>query len=123
MDEIPLTQGFNSILGPAVLEIDQAIVTVQKSQDDLGKEIERLVAGKKNKNNTEQKKKASHKINKKYHYVELELFTDIAEPPTLVPCLEKLLDAKKRLASANKLMAQTNDRVERIQKEIIEIKK
>ncbi|KAG2201437.1 hypothetical protein INT47_001486, partial [Mucor saturninus] len=98
MDEIPLTQGFNSILGPAVLEIDQAIVTVQKSQDDLGKEIERLVA-------------------------ELELFTDIAEPPTLVPCLEKLLDAKKRLSSANKLMAQTNDRVERIQKEIIDTNK
>ncbi|KAI7873111.1 uncharacterized protein EV154DRAFT_528870 [Mucor mucedo] len=98
MNEIPLTQGFNSILGPAVLEIDQAIVTVQKSQDDLGKEIERLVA-------------------------ELELFTDIAEPPTLVPCLEKLLDAKKRLSSANKLMAQTNDRVERIQKEIIDTNK
>lgn len=46
MNEIPLTQGFNTILGPAVLEIDQAIVQVQKSQDDLGKEIERLVAGK-----------------------------------------------------------------------------
>lgn len=46
MNEIPFTQGFNTILGPAVLEIDQAIVQVQKSQDDLGKEIERLVAGK-----------------------------------------------------------------------------
>lgn len=42
-----LAQRFNSILGPAVIEIDQAIVSVQKSQDDLGKEIERLVAGKK----------------------------------------------------------------------------
>lgn len=45
MNEVPLTQGFNTILGPAVLEIDSAIMTVQKSQDDLGKEIERLVAG------------------------------------------------------------------------------
>lgn len=40
-----LSQGFNSILAPAVLEIDQAITAVQKSQGDLGKEIERLVAG------------------------------------------------------------------------------
>lgn len=115
MNEVPLTQGFNSILGPAVLEIDQAILSVQKSQDDLEKEIERLVAG-------------SEKISllcTQYNIFlsELELFTDIAEPPTLVPCLEKLLDAKKRLSSSNKLMAQTNDRVERIQKEIIEIKK
>ncbi|KAI9244216.1 hypothetical protein EDC94DRAFT_23876 [Helicostylum pulchrum] len=98
MNEIPLTQGFNTILGPAVLEIDQAIVQVQKSQDDLGKEIERLVA-------------------------ELELFTDIAEPPTLLPCLEKLVDAKKRLSVTNKLLAQTNERVERIQNEITDIKK
>ncbi|GAA5815355.1 hypothetical protein MFLAVUS_008862 [Mucor flavus] len=98
MNEIPLTQGFNTILGPAVLEIDQAIVQVQKSQDDLGKEIERLVA-------------------------ELELFTDIAEPPTLLPCLEKLVDAKKRLSITNKLLAQTNERVERIQNEITDIKK
>ncbi|GAA5800376.1 hypothetical protein HPULCUR_005805 [Helicostylum pulchrum] len=100
MNEIPLTQGFNTILGPAVLEIDQAIVQVQKSQDDLGKEIERLVAGK-----------------------PLELFTDIAEPPTLLPCLEKLVDAKKRLSVTNKLLAQTNERVERIQNEITDIKK
>lgn len=56
-------------------------------------------------------------------YLELELFTDIAEPPTLLPCLEKLLDAKKRLATTNKLMAKTNERVERIQKELLEIKK
>jgi hypothetical protein len=37
--------GFNAVLGPAVLEIDQAILSVQKSQANLGKEIERLVAG------------------------------------------------------------------------------
>lgn len=55
--------------------------------------------------------------------VELELFTDIAEPPTLLPCLEKLVDAKKRLSVTNKLLAQTNERVERIQNEITDIKK
>ncbi|GAN05843.1 hypothetical protein MAM1_0103c05319 [Mucor ambiguus] len=78
--------GFNAVLGPAVLEIDQAILSVQKSQANLGKEIERLVA-------------------------ELELFTDIAEPPKLQPCLEKLSDAKNRLSSTNKLLARTNERL------------
>lgn len=37
--------GFHAVLKPAVLEIDQAILSVQKSQANLGKEIERLVAG------------------------------------------------------------------------------
>lgn len=45
MSETPTEQGFNAVLGPAVLEIDQAIISVQKSQENLGKEIERLVAG------------------------------------------------------------------------------
>lgn len=45
MSEASTEQGFNAVLGPAVLEIDQAIVSVQKSQENLGKEIERLVAG------------------------------------------------------------------------------
>ncbi|KAF1796475.1 hypothetical protein V8B55DRAFT_1470026 [Mucor lusitanicus] len=90
--------GFNAVLGPAVLEIDQAILSVQKSQANLGKEIERLVA-------------------------ELELFTDIAEPPKLQPCLEKLFDAKNRLSSTNKLLARTNERVERIQSELKQIQK
>ncbi|KAL7315166.1 hypothetical protein PS15m_006652 [Mucor circinelloides] len=90
--------GFHAVLKPAVLEIDQAILSVQKSQANLGKEIERLVA-------------------------ELELFTDIAEPPKLQPCLEKLLDAKNRLSLTNKLLARTNERVERIQNELKQIQK
>ncbi|KAI8047358.1 uncharacterized protein B0P05DRAFT_592697 [Gilbertella persicaria] len=53
-----MAQDFSSILGPTVTEIDKAMVSVQQSQQDLGKEIERLIA-------------------------ELELFTDIAEPPQL----------------------------------------
>lgn len=40
-----LTESFNSVLKPTVLEINQAITSVQSSQQDLGKEIERLVAG------------------------------------------------------------------------------
>ncbi|KAI8644479.1 hypothetical protein BD408DRAFT_441680 [Parasitella parasitica] len=93
MSEISTGQGFNAVLGPAVLEIDQAISSVQKSQENLGKEIERLVA-------------------------ELELFTDIAEPPKLQPSLEKLVDAKNRLTSTNRLLARTNERVERLQNEL-----
>lgn len=41
-----LTESFNSVLKPTVLEINQAMTQVQQSQEDLGKEIERLVAGK-----------------------------------------------------------------------------
>lgn len=54
---------------------------------------------------------------------ELELFTDIAEPPKLQPCLEKLFDAKNRLSLTNKLLARTNERVERIQNELKQIQK
>ncbi|CEP08140.1 hypothetical protein [Parasitella parasitica] len=93
MSETLTEPGFNAVLGPAVLEIDQAISSVQKSQENLGKEIERLVA-------------------------ELELFTDIAEPPKLQPSLEKLVDTKNRLISTNKLLARTSERVERLQHEL-----
>ncbi|KAI7902602.1 Snapin/Pallidin/Snn1 [Cokeromyces recurvatus] len=93
-----LAQGFESILGPTVLEIDKAIHSVKESQNELGKEIERLIA-------------------------ELELFSEIAESPKLQPCLEKLVDAKKRLITTNTLMTKTNERVERIQKELLNIKK
>lgn len=51
-------------------------------------------------------------------FEELELFTDIAEPPRLQTALEKLSDARKRLTTANKLMQQTNARVQRIQTQI-----
>ena len=45
-----LAQDFSSLLGPAVSEIDRAITSVQASQESLGKEIDRMIAGKINKN-------------------------------------------------------------------------
>ncbi|KAI9485616.1 MAG: hypothetical protein EXX96DRAFT_14315 [Benjaminiella poitrasii] len=97
IDNSALAQDFESILQPAVTKIDKAIQSVKTSQDELGNEIERLVA-------------------------ELELFKDITEPPQLQPVLEKLLDAKKRLTNANMLMTKTKERVERTQKELLNIK-
>ncbi|KAI9317882.1 hypothetical protein BX666DRAFT_1932401 [Dichotomocladium elegans] len=86
----PLAQGIESMLAPIVLGVDKAIMSAQQSQEDLGKEIERLVA-------------------------DLELFNAVADPPRLQPALEKLADARKRLAMTNKLMQQTQTRVQRIQ--------
>ncbi|KAI8883880.1 hypothetical protein K501DRAFT_248807 [Backusella circina FSU 941] len=92
--EAPATaDGLSAILGPVVLQVDKAILATQNSQDDLGKEIERLVA-------------------------ELELFSEIAEPPKLQMSMEKLTDAKKRLVTANKLMQKTSERVLRIQEQL-----
>ncbi|KAF7723235.1 hypothetical protein EC973_002173 [Apophysomyces ossiformis] len=89
-----LSNGISSLLGSVVTDMDNAIVQTQHSQDELGKEIERLLA-------------------------ELELFTDIAEPPRLQPALEKLADARKRLTAANKSMQQTYARVKRIQAQLL----
>ncbi|KAG0175618.1 hypothetical protein DFQ28_006619 [Apophysomyces sp. BC1034] len=88
-----MSSGISSLLGSVAMDMDKAILETQQSQDNLGKEIERLIA-------------------------ELELFTDIAEPPRLQPALEKLADARKRLTVANKLMQQTYTRVQRIQAQI-----
>jgi hypothetical protein len=103
-----LTESFNSVLKPTVLEISQAMTHVQSSQQELGKEIERLVAG---------KSQVILTNDVLTWYTELELFTDIAEPPKLQASLEKLVDAKKRLIASNKLMLKTTERVERIQKQ------
>ncbi|KAI8374542.1 Snapin/Pallidin-domain-containing protein [Radiomyces spectabilis] len=88
-----MSNGIVGLLKPLVLDMDKAIVATQKSQEELSKEIERLIA-------------------------ELELFADIAEPPKLHPALEKLGDARKRLTSANQLMQETQARVQRIQAQL-----
>lgn len=40
-----MAQGIASLLTPVVTDMDKAIVSAQKSQEDLGKEIERLITG------------------------------------------------------------------------------
>ncbi|KAG1142907.1 hypothetical protein G6F37_000080 [Rhizopus arrhizus] len=85
-----LPQDLRSLFGPVVLEIDQAIANVQTSQKELSQEMDKLIEG-------------------------LDQFSDITEPPKLQPCLEKLMDSKKRLNSSQLLMQQVIERVERLQ--------
>lgn len=53
-----------------------------------------------------------------FFFLELEHFKDIAEPPQLHPALEKLTESRKKLASANKLMQQTQLRVQRMEAQL-----
>ncbi|KAI9016469.1 hypothetical protein CLU79DRAFT_837510 [Phycomyces nitens] len=94
-----LHRGIGSLLGPVLCDIDKSVVAAHQSQQDLGKEIERLIAGKYTKTI----------LNK------LEVFADIAEPPRLQPALDTLADARKRMTVATKLMQQTQARIKRIQ--------
>jgi heat shock protein HspQ len=107
------SKDIKTLLGPVVMDIDKNMIATQQSQQDLGQEIERLVAG---------------KLFFFYHctllidqsidilyYVELEVFTDIAEPPKLQSALDKLMDAKKKLALSTKLLQQTHTRMERLE--------
>ncbi|CEG75545.1 hypothetical protein RMATCC62417_10570 [Rhizopus microsporus] len=88
-----LPQSIQSLFGSVVLEIDQAITSVQVSQKELSQEMDKLTS-------------------------DLEQFSDIAEPPKLQSCLDKLMESKKRLNSSNALMQQITERVERIQSEL-----
>lgn len=40
-----MSNGIATLLGSVVKEMDKTVLETQRSQDDLGKEIERLVAG------------------------------------------------------------------------------
>ncbi|KAI8997402.1 hypothetical protein BDB01DRAFT_846058 [Pilobolus umbonatus] len=86
-------EGFNKVVGTLMVEMDTAFQSTRRSQDELAKEIERLIA-------------------------EVELFSDIAEPPKLQTSLDKLLECKKRVTTTNRLMQQTEDRVQRMQTEL-----
>ncbi|KAI8093565.1 uncharacterized protein BX664DRAFT_329986 [Halteromyces radiatus] len=84
------SQDIKALLGPVIMDMDKNIIATQQSQHDFGQEIERLIA-------------------------ELEVFTDIADPPKLQTSLEKLVDAKKKLNNSIKLLHQTNTRLERME--------
>ncbi|KAL1929723.1 hypothetical protein VTP01DRAFT_1861, partial [Rhizomucor pusillus] len=90
-----MAQGILSILGPIVLDIDKAIAATKQSQSDLGSEIDKLVK-------------------------DLEQSAKIVEPPRLQPVLEKLNNARRRLTAVNKMMHQTQARVQRIQERLEE---
>lgn len=109
----PMAQGIASLLTPVVTDMDKAIVSAQKSQEDLGKEIERLITGKLDDDDCH-----GYTLMSFISFLELEHFKDIAEPPQLHPALEKLTESKKKLASANKLMQQTQLRVQRMEAQL-----
>ncbi|KAI7863764.1 hypothetical protein BDF14DRAFT_1840826 [Spinellus fusiger] len=85
-----VSHGVGSFLGSVLCDIDKSVIAVHQSQDELGKEIERIVT-------------------------ELEEFNTMPEPPRLQPTLDKLVDARKRLTIAQKSMQQTQTRLQRLQ--------
>ncbi|KAG0320876.1 hypothetical protein BGZ99_004270 [Dissophora globulifera] len=85
-----LTDGIMSLLGPIVQEMDYNVVSVRKSQSELEKEIERLMA-------------------------ELQLFVaSSAAPPEVEPAVEKLMRARRQIMAANSTLKTVQDRVSRM---------
>ncbi|KAF9400992.1 hypothetical protein BGX21_002983 [Mortierella sp. AD011] len=93
-DSAKLADGIMSLLGPIVQEMDFNIVSVRKSQSELEKEIERLMA-------------------------ELQLFmASSAAPPEVEPAVQKLLKARRQIMTANSTLKTVQDRVDRMHLQI-----
>ncbi|KAI1311880.1 hypothetical protein EDD11_003318 [Mortierella claussenii] len=89
-----LADGIMSLLGPIVQEMDFNIVSVRKSQTELEKEIERLMA-------------------------ELQLFmASSAAPPEVEPAVQKLVKARRQIMTANLTLKTVQDRVDRMHQQI-----
>ncbi|KAI8328450.1 hypothetical protein BC941DRAFT_476959 [Chlamydoabsidia padenii] len=84
------SQDIQSSIGSIVVDIDKNMIATQQSQQDLGQEIDRLIA-------------------------ELQVFNGIAEPPRLHVALTKLMDAKKKLQLSTRLLDQTSQRLVRME--------
>ncbi|KAF9937277.1 hypothetical protein BGZ65_001614 [Modicella reniformis] len=90
-DSAKLADGIMSLLGPIIQEMDFNIVSVRKSQTELEKEIERLMA-------------------------ELQLFMEsAAAPPEVEPAVQKLLKARRKIMTANTTLKAVQERVDRMQ--------
>ncbi|KAF9187344.1 hypothetical protein BGZ50_001986 [Haplosporangium sp. Z 11] len=93
-DTTRLADGIMSLLGPIVQEMDFNIVGVRKSQTELEKEIERLMA-------------------------ELQLFmSSSASPPEVEPAVQKLLKARRQIMTANSTLKAVQERVDRMHLQI-----
>ncbi|KAG0370586.1 MAG: Snapin/Pallidin-domain-containing protein [Linnemannia gamsii] len=89
-----LADGIMSLLGPIVQEMDFNIVSVRKSQTELEKEIERLMA-------------------------ELQLFlASSASPPEVEPAVQKLIKARRQIMAANSTLKTVQERVDRMHYQI-----
>ncbi|CAO3571754.1 unnamed protein product [Mortierella alpina] len=93
-DSARLADGIMSLLGPIVQEMDFNIVSVRKSQTELEKEIERLMA-------------------------ELQLFmASSAAPPEVEPAVQKLVKARRQIMTANSTLKAVQERVDRMHQQI-----
>ncbi|KAI9233367.1 hypothetical protein MVEG_06903 [Podila verticillata NRRL 6337] len=89
-DNTKIADGLMSLMGPIVQEMDFNIVSVRKSQTELEREIERLLA-------------------------ELQLFmASSAAPPEVEPALQKLVRARRQIMGANITLKAVQDRVDRM---------
>ncbi|KAG0036400.1 hypothetical protein BGZ82_004270 [Podila clonocystis] len=89
-DNTKIADGLMSLMGPIVQEMDFNIVSVRKSQTELEREIERLLA-------------------------ELQLFmASSAAPPEVEPALQKLVKARRQIMGANTTLKTVQDRVDRM---------
>ncbi|KAG0337457.1 hypothetical protein BG004_007633 [Podila humilis] len=89
-DNTKIADGLMSLMGPVVQEMDFNVVSVRKSQTELEREIERLLA-------------------------ELQLFmASSAAPPEVEPALLKLVKARRQIMGANTTLKTVQDRVDRM---------
>ncbi|CAO3665126.1 unnamed protein product [Umbelopsis ramanniana] len=88
-----VADGLLSVIQPVIYETDLQIVGVRQSQNELNKEIERLIA-------------------------ELQLFSDITDPPALQASHTKLMTARKQLAHSNQLLQNVHNRITRMQEQL-----
>ncbi|CAG8453617.1 7911_t:CDS:2 [Acaulospora morrowiae] len=82
-------KGLSILLKPVIEEMDSRIVAVKNSQEELNKEIERLLA-------------------------ELQLFVEAAKSPPIQPSIQKLMVARRKLANTNQTLKIVHDRIDRM---------
>jgi len=112
-----VADGLLSIIQPVIYETDLLIVGVRQSQNELNKEIERLIAGKVFVRGVWLKYE-SRKLILLFNNEELQLFSDITDPPALQASHTKLMTARKQLAHSNQLLQNVHNRITRMQEQL-----
>ncbi|KAK9723268.1 hypothetical protein K7432_002065 [Basidiobolus ranarum] len=85
----PFAEGLINFLTPVIQEMDGQIDSVKSSQLELQKVIERLLN-------------------------ELQLFVDTNNPPHILPAVQKLVSARKRLVTVNTTLKLVQERLDRL---------
>ncbi|KAG2176772.1 hypothetical protein INT44_007436 [Umbelopsis vinacea] len=110
-----VADGLLSVIQPVIYETDLRIVGVRQSQNELNKEIERLIAGKGLHTGHMIK---TYRANPVLNNEELQLFSDITDPPALQASHTKLMTARKQLAHSNQLLQNVHNRITRMQDQL-----